>query len=143
MANNSATATWQGGLKEGTGNLRTQSGILSTPYNFGARFADEPGTNPEELIAAAHAGCFSMFLASVLEKNGTPATEIKTEAKVTLGQKDGGPHITKIELTTKANVPGIDQAMLDEKAKFAKENCPISKVLAAVPEMTMKAELVS
>ena len=143
MANNSATATWNGGLKDGTGNVRSQSGIISTPYNFGSRFADEPGTNPEEMIAAAHASCFSMFLASTLEKDGTPATEINTEAKVTLGQKDGGPHITKIELTTKVNVPGIDQANLDEKAKFAKENCPISKVLAAVPEMTLKAELVS
>ena len=143
MANNSATATWNGGLKEGNGNVRTQSGIISTPYNFGSRFADEPGTNPVEMIAAAHAGCFSMFMAATLEKDGTPATEINTEAKVTLGQKDGGPHITKIELRTTGTVPGIDQAKFEERANHAKENCPVSKVLMAVPEMTLKAELKS
>lgn len=141
MANNSATAVWKGGLKEGKGNVDSQSGVISTGYGFGSRFEDAPGTNPEEMIAAAHAACFSMFLGAILEKDGTPATEISTVAKVTLGQKDGGPHITKIELTTEGQVEGIDQAKFDEKAKFAKENCPVSKVLMSVPEMTLKATL--
>ena len=143
MANNSATATWNGGLKDGKGNVKTQSGIISTGYNFGSRFADEPGTNPEEMVAAAHAGCFSMFLAAILEKDGTPATSIETTAKVTLGQKDGGPHITKIELATEGTVPGIENDKFQEKAQFAKENCPISKVLMAVPEMALSATLKS
>ncbi len=141
MANNSATAVWKGGLKTGNGNVESQSSVINAGYGFGSRFENEPGTNPEEMVAAAHAGCFSMFLAAILEKDGTPADEIKTVAKVTLGEKDGGPHITKIELTTEGTVPGIDKAKFEEKAQFAKQNCPISKVLMAVPEMTLSATL--
>lgn len=137
-----ATAHWEGDLKGGRGSLSTpQSGVLDgTRYGFNTRFGDEKGTNPEELVAAAHAGCFSMALAAKLTEAGHPPATIDTEALVDLSM-DGGPQLSAITLKTKAAVPGIDAAKFREIADDAKKNCPISKALSAVP-ITLEAELV-
>lgn len=131
-----ATAVWQGTGKDGTGNLTTDSGVLSkTPYSFKTRFENERGTNPEELIAAAHAGCFTMALAFQLQNAGFTPTELATDAAVSIEQSGGGFTITKSALTLRANVPGIDRAKFEELARAAEKNCPVSKVLNA--EITM------
>ena len=139
MAIAKASAQWEGTLKEGNGSVKGGNGFFEAPFTFASRFeGGSKGTNPEELIGAAHAGCFSMFLAAQLTKAEKPPTSIKTEAVVTLGD---GPAITKIELTTVAVVPGLDQATFDEKVAFSKENCPISKALASVETLTVNATL--
>ena len=129
-----ATAHWEGDLKSGKGRLSTpQSGLLdSTPYGFNTRFSDEKGTNPEELIAAAHAGCFTMALSAKLGEAGFTPTSLDTEAKVDLSM-EGGPQLSQITLTLKAVVPGIDAAQFRAIADDAKQNCPVSKALKAVP----------
>jgi osmotically inducible protein OsmC len=136
----SASAVWNGSLKEGKGTISTQSGTLKqTQYSFAARFAEGVGTNPEELIAAAHAGCFSMALSAELGKANFTPDSIETTAVVTLDLHDK-PTITKIHLTTKAKIPGIDKAKFDEIANGAKSGCPVSRVLAAA-EITLDATL--
>ncbi|ALI98129.1 OsmC family peroxiredoxin [Rufibacter tibetensis] len=141
MANNTGTGVWQGGLKDGKGTVSTQSGTLDARYSFGTRFEEDvTGTNPEELVGAAHAGCFSMFLSSLLENAGKKATSVRTQAKVHLGQENG-PFIRKIDLTTEVEAPGLSNDELQELAQKAKEGCPISKALASVPEMTLSATL--
>lgn len=137
----SASAVWNGSLKEGKGTISSQSGALKNmQYSFAARFADGVGTNPEELIAAAHAGCFSMALSAELGKAGFTPDSIETTAVATLDLHDK-PTVTKIHLTTKAKIPGIDKAKFDEIAKGAKEGCPISRLLKAA-EITLDATLV-
>jgi osmotically inducible protein OsmC len=137
----SAKAVWQGGLKDGKGVISTQSGVLKEQsYSFVSRFENGNGTNPEELIAAAHAGCFSMALSAELEKAGHKGDEVATEAKVVLEFVNGAPTVTKIHLTTTAKVPGLDDAKFQEIAKGAKENCPISRLLKAA-EITLDAKL--
>lgn len=138
-----ATAHWTGDLKSGKGTLSTpQSGLLSdTRYAFGTRFGDEKGTNPEELIAAAHAGCFTMALSAKLTEAGFPPESLDTRADVDLSM-DGGPQISSIRLKTRAKVPGIDAAKFRELAHDAKQNCPVSKALSAVP-LSLDAELES
>jgi lipoyl-dependent peroxiredoxin len=137
----SASAIWHGDLKQGTGSLTTQSHVLNnTPYSFHTRFEDGAGTNPEELIAAAHAGCFTMALSSQLTSAGHPPATLETSAIVTLETTDAGPTVTKIHLTTNATIPGIEKAMFDELAKKAKEGCPISRLLKAA-EITLDATL--
>jgi osmotically inducible protein OsmC len=134
-----ASAVWNGGLKDGKGTLTTTSGVLSTtPYSFTDRFENGRGTNPEELIAAAHAGCFSMALSAELGKLGLKPESIKTEAKLTfdLGEK---PTITRIHLDVIARIPGADQAKFETAAQNAKAGCPVSRVLKA--EITMDAKL--
>ncbi|MGO9986397.1 MAG: OsmC family protein [Rhodomicrobium sp.] len=136
----SANAVWQGNLKSGKGTISTESGVLSaSPYSFRTRFEGEKGTNPEELIAAAHAGCFSMALSVELEKAGLTAGRIETKADVTLEQKDGGFAITKVLLTLRAKIPGADRAAFDKAANNAKAGCPVSKLLKA--EITLDAAL--
>lgn len=131
-----ATAVWQGTGKEGKGNLTTQSTVLNkTQYSYKSRFEEGPGTNPEELIAAAHAGCFTMKLTFVLQAAGFTADEIETKCDITLD--DGG--ITKSHLTVKAKVPGISKEKFDESAKDAENNCPVSKLLKA--DISMEASL--
>ena len=138
----SASAVWNGSLKEGNGTISTQSGVLkSSQYSFKTRFEDGVGTNPEELIAAAHAGCFSMALSAELTKAGLPPESIATSADVTFVPVDGKPTITKIALTTKATVPGIDKAKFDEVAAAAKAGCPISRLFAGNTEITLDATL--
>lgn len=138
----SATAVWQGGLKDGKGAITSQSGVLKEQsYSFVSRFESGNGTNPEELIAAAHAGCYSMAFSAELEKAGHKGDEVNTTATVVLEFVNGAPTVTKIHLVTKAKVPGIDQAKFDEIAKGAKENCPISRLLKAA-EISLDAKLV-
>jgi osmotically inducible protein OsmC len=137
----SASAVWNGSLKEGKGTISSQSGALKAlPYNFAKRFGDEPGTNPEELIAAAHASCFSMALSAELGKAGFTPDSIETTAVVTLDLHDK-PTVAKSHLTTKAKIPGIDKAKFDEIADGAKKGCPISRLLAAA-EISLDATLV-
>lgn len=138
----SASAVWHGGLKDGKGTISTQSGTLKeTQYSFGTRFENGVGTNPEELIAAAHAGCFTMALSGQLSSAELTVEELQTTAVVTLEKTDDGPTVTKIHLVTKAKVPGADKEKFDELAKKAKEGCPISRLLKAA-EITLDAQLV-
>lgn len=123
-----SSAEWQGDLKGGAGTLSLGSGAYTGSYSFVSRFEDGEGTNPEELLAAAHAGCFSMALSNMLAQDGTPATSVRTEASVTLEQVDGAPTITTVLLTTVGTVPGIDEATFLAKAEAAKQGCPVSKL---------------
>ncbi|MCY1458680.1 Peroxiredoxin OsmC [compost metagenome] len=135
-----ASAIWQGGLKDGKGLLSTESGALKqNPYGFNTRFEDQPGTNPEELIGAAHAGCFSMALSMMLGEAGFTPDRIDTIAEVTLDKKDDGFAITAVHLILKAKVPGASQAQFLEVANKAKAGCPVSKVLNATisPDATL------
>ena len=136
-----ATAHWEGDLKTGKGQLSTpQSGLLdNTRYAFNSRFGDEKGTNPEELIAAAHAGCFTMALSAKLTEAGFPPTSLDTRAEVDLSMENG-PAFSQIRLKLKGVVPGIDNAKFQELAKDAEKNCPVSNALSAVP-ISLEAEL--
>src|SRR3954454_18857053 len=135
-----ASAEWKGGLKDGKGTISTDSGVLSTAqYSFSTRFEDGVGTNPEELIAAAHAGCFSMALSGQLGNAGMTAESINTTAEVRLEKLESGFAITKIHLTVRASVPGADNDAFMTAANNAKAGCPVSKVLKA--EITMDAAL--
>lgn len=137
-----ASAVWKGDLKTGKGEISTQSGALkSNPYGFNTRFEGQPGTNPEELIGAAHAGCFSMAFSMILGGENFTADEIKTAAEVTLDKEGEGFAITAIKLTMSAKIPKIDQAKFEELANKAKEGCPVSKVLNA--DITLEARLES
>ncbi len=131
-------AVWKGTLKEGAGTMRLASGLYEGPFTYSSRFEEATGTNPEELIGAAHAGCFSMFLAALLAEKGYVPERISTTASVHLG---AGPTITKIELSSEAVVPGVGEAQFQELALAAKGGCPVSKALAAVPEITLTARL--
>lgn len=135
-----ASAVWRGGLKDGKGTISTDSGVLSdTQYSFSTRFEDGVGTNPEELIAAAHAGCFSMALSGQLAQAGLTAESINTTASVTLDKTDAGFAITAVHLSVNAKVPGADSQAFEKAANNAKAGCPVSKVLKA--EITMEASL--
>jgi osmotically inducible protein OsmC len=132
-----ANANWEGDFKRGGGTVAVDSGLFSGPYNFSGRFEGGTGTNPEELLGASHASCFTMALSVVLSQAGTPPESLATEAKVTVDQVEGGFGITKIALSVRGKVPGIDEAAFNEAANAAKANCPLSKALAAVPEITL------
>jgi osmotically inducible protein OsmC len=134
------TAQWQGDLKGGSGTFRAGDDITGD-YSFKSRFEDGEGANPEQLIGAAHAACFSMALANGLAEAGHVADSVNTEAIVTLRFVDGAPTITKIALTTVGQVPGIDEATFVEQAEAAKAGCPVSRALAGVPEVTLAASL--
>jgi lipoyl-dependent peroxiredoxin len=136
----SATAVWKGGLKDGNGTVSTESGVLSSvPYNFRMRFESEKGTNPEELIAAAHAACFSMALSMILGDAGMKADSIDTKATVTLEQAGGGFSVTSSALETTVRIPNADRAAFAKAAEAAKSGCPISKLLNA--KITLDAKL--
>jgi len=138
-----ASAAWRGGLKDGKGTLTAPSGVLNnTPYSFHTRFENEPGTNPEELIAAAHAGCFSMALSAQLGNAGMTPEVIETTAAVTMEPVDGKPTITKIHLVCRAKIPNADAAKFNELADAAKAGCPVSRVLKAAA-ITLDAKLES
>ncbi|MDN5936605.1 MAG: OsmC family protein [Nitrosospira sp.] len=137
-----ATARWQGGLKDGKGVISTDSGVLEdTQYSFSTRFENGKGTNPEELIAGAHAGCYSMALSLVLGESGVTPERIDTAATVTIEPSDGGFSITAVHLDVTARIPGIDEAAFMKAANGAKEGCPVSKVLNA--DITLDAKLES
>ena len=137
----SSSARWQGPLKNGQGTMKLGSGAYEGPYSFPSRFESGQGTNPEELIAAAHAGCFSMAFSLFLGNAGYTPTRIDTTANVHLEPSGGGFAITRIELETEAEVPGIDPNAFQEQAKAAKENCPVSKALAGT-QISLTAKLV-
>jgi osmotically inducible protein OsmC len=137
-----ASAKWQGGIKDGQGTISTQTGVLrDAPYGFKSRFEDGPGTNPEELLGAAHAGCFSMALSMQLTQAGMVPEEIATQAAVTLDKVEEGFAITAVHLDVVVKIPGADRAAFDKAAIAAKEGCPVSKVLNA--KITMDARLES
>ena len=142
MATRSAKAQWDGTLQEGKGTMAFGSGAFQGAYSFQSRFENGAGTNPEELIAAAHAGCFSMAFAAALGKNGFNPKRVNTTANVHLTKGDAGFSINLIELQTEASVPGIDDAKFQEIAETAKKTCPVSKALAG-PEIRLQAKLVS
>lgn len=138
----SGSAVWSGGLKDGKGSVSTESGVLdSVPYSFAKRFGEERGTNPEELIGAAHAACFTMALSNVLGEAGMTAEELATTATVTVQPGDGGFVIPAVHLSLRARIPGASKEAFEEAAAKAKAGCPVSKVLNA--EITLDAELVS
>ena len=139
MPARTAHAEWKGNLQEGSGTVKTETGEVDGSYSFPSRFESGKGTNPEELLGASHAACYSMALANMLAEAGHKADSISTEAKVHLSM-DGGPHINKIELKTEGKVPGIDDATFQEHAEKAKEGCPISKALSAT-EISLDAKL--
>lgn len=140
MAVSTSEATWQGTLKEGAGVMKVGAGHYEGPFTFASRFEGSgKGTNPEELIGAAHAGCYSMFLSALISNNNLTPTRVHTTATVHLG---AGPAISKIELNCEAEVPGLDSAKFDELAAQAKANCPVSKALAGVGEIVLNAKLV-
>jgi osmotically inducible protein OsmC len=137
-----ASAEWKGDIPSGTGTF-TAGDTISGGYTYKSRFEDGPGSNPEQLIGAAHAACFSMALASLLAQAGNPADSIQTNATVTLRLIDGRPTITKIDLVTVGRVQGIDDAKFQEQAAAAKAGCPVSRALAGVSEITLQASLAS
>ncbi len=140
--NRHGSAVWEGGIKDGKGAISTESGALkSYPYGFASRFEGQPGTNPEELIAAAHAGCFTMALSLILGEAKLVAEHMETTAKVTLEQVTGGYAITAVHLVLMAKIPGTDQATFEKLAATAKAGCPVSKLLKA--EITLDAKLVT
>jgi osmotically inducible protein OsmC len=139
MPSRTSEATWKGTLREGSGVMKLASGAYEGAFTYASRFEEAKGTNPEELIGAAHAGCYSMFLSALLTKAEFPPTSVHTTATVNLG---AGPTITKIDLVTEAVVPGIDSAKFGQLAQEAKANCPVSKALGAVSEITLDAKLV-
>jgi len=139
MAIRTSFAEWKGTLREGSGTMKVGTTGYEGPFTYASRFESGPGTNPEELVGAAHAGCFSMFLASLLTKAGFKPTRIATTATVHLGD---GPTITLIELDTHAEVPNLTEADLQKQAQEAKKGCPVSKALAGGPEIRLQAHLI-
>jgi len=141
MPTRTANARWNGSLQEGDGTMRMASGAYEGPYSFQSRFEEGDGTNPEELIAAAHAGCFSMALSGELGRQGHEVESVETEARVHLEKVEGGFAIKRIELRTRASVPGIDNDDFQKSAQAAKEGCPVSQALAAVDSIEVDAQL--
>jgi lipoyl-dependent peroxiredoxin len=140
MMKKTASAHWQGGIKDGKGSISTESGALNQqPYGFNTRFENQPGTNPEELLGAAHAGCFSMALSKELGAAAMTAESIDTQAEVTLEKQDGGFAITAVHLILQAKIPGAERAAFEKAVANAKSGCPLSKVLNA--EITLEAVL--
>jgi len=142
MPTRTSSARWQGNLKDGAGTMALGTKAYEVPYSFVSRFEEGPGTNPEELIAAAHAGCFSMAFANTLAQAGFPPNSVETEATVHLDRTDAGFTITRIDLVTRGDVPGIDESEFVTYAETAKATCPVSRALAAVPEITVQPTLV-
>jgi lipoyl-dependent peroxiredoxin len=141
MPTRNGSAEWRGDLKGGEGDLTVGDGVFKGGYSHASRFEEGEGTNPEELIAAAHAACFSMALANVMAEHGHPADSVRTVAKVHLRPTDAGPTIQRIDLETEGKVPGIDQDHFEEHAEEAKKGCPVSRALAGVEEITLTAKL--
>jgi len=136
-----ASAVWEGSLREGRGTMKMGSGAWEGKYSFGSRFEEDPGTNPEELIGAAHAGCFSMALSGALGRAGFTPRRISTSSRVHIDKMETGFRITKVELNCEADVPGIDDATFQEQAEGAKQNCPVSQALKQGVEIELSARL--
>jgi len=142
MPTRKASAAWEGGLRGGKGTFKGESGAIDGRYSFGSRFEEGTGSNPEELLAAAHAACFSMALSAQLEGNGTPPTRVETNAACTVEKAGEGFKITTMKLTTRATVPNIDAAKFQQLAKAAVEGCPVSQVLKGNIDVQLDAALV-
>ncbi len=142
MAVRNASARWEGNLQQGNGQVKTESGEVDGNYSFSSRFEEGSGTNPEELIAAAHAGCYSMALSNILSENDYEPDYVHTNARVHLTKDEDGFVIPKIELNVEASVPGIDNEAFQGFADDAKNGCPVSKALGSVREITLQAKLV-
>lgn len=141
MPTRDSNATWSGPIGDGSGQMRLGSGAWEGAYDVPSRFEDGEGTNPEELLGAAHAGCYSMQLSALLTRAGCDVESIETSAEVSVDKQDAGWTITRIALTTTGRVSGVDEDTFQEKAREAKDTCPVSKALAAVPEITLDATL--
>jgi lipoyl-dependent peroxiredoxin len=141
MAARKGSAEWKGDLKGGSGEVTVGDGVFQGQYSFASRFEEGEGTNPEELIGAAHAACYAMALSAALAEAGTPVDSVKAEADVTLRFVDGAPTIAKIDLDVVGSVPGIDDDGFQAAAAEAKEKCPVSRALAGVPEINLTAKL--
>ncbi len=141
MPTRKASASWEGGLKRGKGSFKGASGAIEAPYSFGTRFGDTPGTNPEELLAAAQAACFSMALALSLEKQGKTPTSIHTDTACTIQEQGGGFQITKMKIATRGRVPGLDDATFKRLALATKDGCPVSKLFKGNVEFEVDATL--
>jgi osmotically inducible protein OsmC len=142
MPTRSASAAWEGGLRGGKGQFKGESGKIGGAYSFGTRFESEPGTNPEELLAAAEAACYSMALSAELEKNGTPAERVETTAACTIEKGSEGLKITTMKLTVRAKVPGVDKATFERLAEGTKEGCPVSAAFKGNLKFELDAQLV-
>ena len=143
MATRNGSAEWRGDLQSGAGSLTVGDGVFTGDYSFASRFEEGEGTNPEELIAAAHAACFSMALSNDLASHGHSIESVRTTARVHLRNVDGAPTIQRIDLDTEGRIEGIDQAHFEDHAEAAKANCPVSRALAGVPEIELTARLLS
>jgi lipoyl-dependent peroxiredoxin len=141
MTARNGSAEWRGDVENGSGVVTVGDGVLSAPYSFHSRFADGQGTNPEQLIAAAHAGCFTMALSNMLSAEGHKPARLNTGARVQLGNIDGVPALSRIELSTEGHVPGLDEREFQRLAEEAKAVCPVSRALAGVPEIVLTATL--
>jgi lipoyl-dependent peroxiredoxin len=142
MPTRKATAAWEGGLKTGKGTFKVEGGAIGGQYNFSSRFESGTGSNPEELLAAAEAACFSMALSGALEKNGTPPTKVETTAACTVQPVPGGFGITTMKLNVQAKVPNIDKVQFDQLAQETKDGCPVSKALKGNVDIQLEARLV-
>jgi osmotically inducible protein OsmC len=141
MATRNGSAEWRGDLQSGSGELTVGDGVFQGQYSFASRFEEGDGTNPEELIAAAHASCFAMALSNILAEHGHAPESVKASARVHLRNVDGAPTIAKIELDVEASVPDLDEGHFREHAEEAKAGCPVSRALAGVPEIELSARL--
>lgn len=142
MATRNGSAEWHGSLEEGSGEITVGNGVHTGPYSFHSRFEDGEGTNPEELLSAAEAGCFTMALSLILGQNGNPPESLKTSARVQLRNVDGTPTLTKMSIKTEGKVPGIDQEGFQKAAEAAKKGCVVSRALAGIEEFELEATLV-
>jgi lipoyl-dependent peroxiredoxin len=142
MAVRNGSAEWQGDLQSGSGTVTVGDGVFSGAYSFRSRFEEGDGTNPEQLIAAAHAACFTMALSNILSSAGHTPDSVRTTARVELRNVDGAPTLTRVDLDTEGQVPGIDASQFQGYAEEAKTGCPVSRALAGIPEMALTARLV-
>jgi osmotically inducible protein OsmC len=142
MTARNGSAEWKGSIESGSGSVTVGDGVFEGPYSYESRFAEGEGTNPEQLIAAAHAACFTMALSNVLGAAGHVPDALRTNARVQLRNIDGAPTLTRIDLETEGQVPGIDDQQFQQHAEAAKANCPVSRALAGIPEIALEAKLV-
>ncbi len=143
MAVRNGSAEWRGDLQTGAGTVEVGDGVFEGQYSFASRFEEGTGTNPEQLIAGAHAACFSMALANILSQDGHAPESISTKANIQLRNVDGAPTLTRVDLETEGRVPGIDQGQFEQYADQAKQGCPVSRALAGIPEIALSATLVA
>lgn len=142
MTARNGSAEWHGDVQNGSGKVTVGDGVFEGAYSYESRFAEGEGTNPEQLIAAAHAACFTMALSNILSGAGHPPESVRTNARVQLRNIDGAPTLTRIDLETEGNVPGVDEQEFQRHAEEAKANCPVSRALAGIPEIVLSARLV-